>query len=149
MRKRLFAAALLAMVAAPLLAAPADDVRIRVAGLRELGAAFKNVSDGVRGDLQVVMVQQSAREIVAASRAQYRWFPRGSGPQPGLKTAAKAEIWTRGRQFRAAQNAFARQAVAFQRVAARGDAAEIRTAFRSLGGTCKGCHDNFRVPPAN
>lgn len=136
----------LALVGAPLLAAPADQIRARINGYRELGAAFKNVNDGLRGDVQTVLIQQSAREIRNASRAQYEWFPAGTGPQAGVKTAAKAEIWSRSTQFKAAQDAFAQQADAFQRAAASGNAATIRAEARKLGATCKGCHDTFRVP---
>ena len=149
----LFAAAL----AAPLLAAgprtpapsPADVVRTRIAGLRELGAAFKNVSDGMRGDPQIILIQQSARQIKNASNAMNGWFPAGSGPQRGIKTAAKPEIWTRAADFNTAKANFARQADAFQAAAASGNVANIRSAFRQLGGTCKGCHDPFRVPEQN
>lgn len=136
----------LALVGAPLLAAPADQIRARITGYRELGAAFKNVNDGLRGEVQTVLIQQSAREIRNASRAQYAWFPAGTGPQAGVKTAAKPEIWSRSTQFKAAQDAFAQQADVFQRTAAAGNAAAIRAEVRKLGATCKGCHDTFRVP---
>ena len=159
MRKFGFAAApaLLAVaLVAPLHAAAAgsptptaaEAVRTRVAGLRELGAAFKNVSDGMRGgEPQVILIQQSARQIKNASAAMDGWFPAGSGPQRGIKTAAKPEIWTQAARFAAAKANFARQADMFQAAAASGDAATIRGAFRQLGGACKGCHDQFRVPP--
>jgi cytochrome c556 len=144
--KRLTGAALL-LLATPLLAAPADVVRTRVAGLRELGAAFKAVNDGLRGsDPQVMLIQMSARQIVNASRAQYGWFPAGSGPQPGVRTAAKPEVWSQAPRFKAAQDAFAAEALAFQRTAASGDVAALRAGARKLGGTCKGCHDTFKVP---
>ncbi len=129
------------------LAAPADIVRTRIAELRELGAAFKAVNDGLRGsELQTVLIAQSARKIRNAARMQYQWFPAGSGPQPGLKTAAKAEIWAKPVQFKAAQDGFAHQADVFQRAVAGGNAATIRAEARKLGGTCKSCHDTFRVP---
>jgi cytochrome c556 len=140
------ATAAMALACAPLLAAPADVVHTRISGLRELGAAFKNVNDGLRGDVQTVLIQQSAREIRNASRAQYGWFPAGSGPQAGIKTAAKPEIWARAPQFKAAQDAFARQAEVFERTAAGGNAEAMRVEARKLGGTCKGCHETFRVP---
>lgn len=157
MRKIGFAAApaLLALaLVAPMPAAtastpapsPADVVRTRIAGLRELGAAFKNVSDGLRGDPQIILIQQSARQIKNASVAMNGWFPAGSGPRPGIKTAAKPEIWTKPAEFNTAKANFARQADAFQAAAASGNADTIRGAFRQLGGTCKGCHDQFRVP---
>lgn len=156
------AAFALTVAAAPLVAAstqsarpatpapsPADVIRTRIAGLRELGAAFKNVNDGLRGgDPQIVLIQQSARQIKAASQAQYRWFPAGSGPAPGLKTAAKPEIWSKPAEFRTAQDGLARTAAALERAAMSGNADAIRSAARGLGGNCKACHDQFRVPPA-
>lgn len=145
-RKSMLAALAIATVATPLLAAPADTVRSRIAGYRELGAAFKAVNDGLRSDEpQLVLIQQSARQIRNAAAAQYNWYPAGTGAQAGVRTAVKPEIWTQPAQFRAAQDAFATQAAAFQQAANSGNMAAIRTAARSLGGTCKGCHDNFRV----
>ncbi len=144
---RPLALAALVLAAAPLLAAPADDVRSRVAGLRELGASFKAVNDGLRSsEPQTILIQQAARQIRNAAAAQYRWYPAGSGPQAGVKTAAKPEIWTQAPRFKAAQDAFAAQAAAFQLAANSGDINAIRAEARKLGGTCKGCHDSFRVP---
>lgn len=127
-------------------AAVTDTVRARIATYRELGAAFKAVNDGLRGELQTVMIQQSARQIRNVARQQYTLFPAGSGAQPGVKTAAKPEIWAKPAQFKLAQDAFARQAEAFGKAAASGNAALIRAEARKLGATCKACHDTFRVP---
>ena len=99
-RNRLFASLSLGLIGAPLLAAPADTVRSRIAGLRELGAAFKNANDGLRGgEPQIIVIQQSAREIRNAATAQYQWFPVGTGANPAWKTAAKPEIWTNWDDF--------------------------------------------------
>ncbi len=87
MRKRtigIFAAIMVPSLAA--MAAPADVVKTRIAGYRELGAAFKAVNDSLRGnEVQKVLLTQSAREIRNATRQQYGWFPAGSGPQAGVK----------------------------------------------------------------
>ncbi len=145
--RRTLAALVLGIVAAPLLAAPADTVRTRIAGLRELGAAFKNVNDGLRGgQAQTIMIQQSAREIRNAAQAQYQWFPAGTGANPAWKTAAKPEIWAQAARFRAAQDNFRAQADAFQRAAMSGNATAIRASARTLGASCKGCHEQFRAP---
>lgn len=146
-RSRILASLVLAGIAAPLLAAPADQVRTRVDGLRELGAAFKAVNDGLRSSTpQTMLIQISARQIRGAAQAMYGWFPAGTGPQPGIKTAAKPEIWTNAAGFRRAQDDFSAQAAAFQNTANGGDVAAIRAAARNLGGACKGCHDQFRQP---
>lgn len=131
---------------AALAATPADFVRSRVAGYRALGAAFKAANDTVRaGDLRAPRLQQAAGQIVAASQRQYKWFPKGSATAPGVKSAARPEIWTQPAEFRAAQDGFARQAVAFQRAVGSGDERLVRSEARKLGAQCKGCHDRFRV----
>ena len=133
------------LLATQSLAAPADDVRIRVAGLREMGAAFKAVKDGLAtSSPQTMLIQMSARQLVTSSRDQYKWFPVGSGPQPGLKTRAKSDIWADPAKFKQAQDALAAQAVTFQATAATGDVGAIRAQFAKLGQTCKSCHDDFR-----
>lgn len=143
----LAAGLIVATIATPLLAAPADVVKSRIASYRELGAAFKNVNDALRGpNPPAVILQLSSREIMSAARAQGGWFPAGSGPQPGIKTRAKAEIWTQAPRFRAAQAAFATQAASFDRAVKTGNVTAIRAEARKLGGTCKGCHDQFRTP---
>ena len=138
------AAVAAATIATPLFAAPADTIRARVAGYRALGAAFKSANDALRSG-QTASIPNAARQIQAASRQQYSWFPRGSAAAPGVTSKAKPEIWAQGARFKAAQDAFAAQAVVFQRAAGSGNAALIRSEARKLGATCKGCHDSFRV----
>lgn len=141
------AALALALLSAPVHAAPADDVKVRVTGLRELGAAFKTVKDGLSGSPpQTVLIQQAAKQIRNAARAQYGWFPAGSGPQAGLKTAARPDIWNQPQKFKAAQDGFAAAADGFLAKAnASGDAAVLRAEMMKLGGACKSCHDSFRA----
>lgn len=138
--------ALVAALAAPLLASPADTVKSRISAYRELGTAFKGVNDGLRGEPQTVILQQYARQIRNFAKMQYTLFPADSGPQPGVKTLALPAIWAKPAQFKAAQDAFTNQAAAFQKAVSGGNAAAIRAEARKLGGSCKGCHDQFRQP---
>ncbi|MCX7283598.1 MAG: cytochrome c [Novosphingobium sp.] len=132
-------------LATPLLAAPADSIASRIAGYRDLGAAFKSVNDSLRAPSPDTGKLKAAAQTIRASAAhQYKWFPRGTGPEAGVKTAAKAAIWTNSAEFKKAQDAFAAKAIAFEGVAASGDEAAIRSASRVLGATCKSCHDQFR-----
>lgn len=145
MRTRVVGAILVGALALPALAAPADTIRARINGYRELGAAFKSVNDGLRGEVQTILIQQSARQIKNAAREQYSWFAPGSASAPGVKTYARPEIWRNAAEFKGMQDAFARQADALQKAAASGNAATIRAEARKLGGTCKACHDKFRI----
>lgn len=146
---RTFAALALGALSIGLVATtpPADTVRGRIAAYRELGASFKGVNDSLRGgEVQGVVLAQYARQIRNYSRQQYAWFPAGSGQESGARTKARSEIWLKPNDFKAAQDAFARQADAFQRAVQSNNADTIRAGARALGGTCKGCHDNFRQP---
>lgn len=127
-------------------AADGDVVKARIASYRELGAAFKNLNDELRKPgPQIYIVQLSARQIRSIAQAQYRFFPAGSGPRPGVKTAARAEIWTQPAQFRTAQDAFGRQAQAFATAAQSGDVPRIKLAAKALGQSCAACHKAFRI----
>lgn len=143
---RLVAPILVVAVAAPLLAAPADQARTRIAGYRQLGASFKTVNDGLRAPSPpLAQIQAAARQIRAAAAQQYAWYPAGSGPRAGVKTAAKPEIWTQGARFRQLQDGFTAQATVLQHATDGGNPAAIRAAARSLGASCKACHDQFRI----
>jgi len=136
-----------AVCCTPLMASAPDLAKVRIGHFRKLGAAYKTVSDALRhGDVHSDSVRQALQQIEDAANNLGSWFPPGSGPQPGVKTSAKPEIWTDANEFRAAREAFASQNAALQRVAPDGDAAAIRTEVLKLGATCKACHDKFRVP---
>lgn len=146
LRRKIVVAALAGALAAPLIAAPTDIVATRIAGFREVGAAFKNINDELKSSTpQSYVIQISARQIRDYARQHYGWFPAGSGQKPGLKTAAKAEIWSQAAAFKAAQDGFAKQANAFATVAASGDMAKIRGQAKLLGQSCATCHRSFRV----
>ena len=74
------------------------------------------------------------------------WFPKGSGPESGVKTDAKAEVWNDAAGFAAAANRFQGEAAKLQEIAAGGDIAAIKAQVRATGGACKNCHDKYRVP---
>lgn len=144
--RRILASLVLAGFGAPLLAAPADQVRARVEGYRDLGKQFKAINDGLRAPSpQGAALRASVQKIRQSAVQQYNWFPAGSGPRSGVKTAARAEIWAKTGQFRQSQDAFAAQAAVLERAVNGGDVATMRSAARNLGATCKGCHDQFRL----
>src|SRR5262245_47362982 len=73
----------------------------------ELGKAFKTIRDQSRGSTpDVPAIQRAAKVVNDASVDQARWFPAGTGPETGIKTRAKAEIWAKPQDFEAAQKQF-------------------------------------------
>jgi cytochrome c556 len=139
--------AIAVLAASPVLAATAADViKARIDGYRKLGAAYKKVNDELKaGSPQIQVLQASAVEIRNTSRQLVNWFPAGTGPGSGAKTAAKPEIWTKAGEFRAAQAAFVKQADAFYQAAASKDVNRISAQAKVLGQSCSTCHRAFRA----
>jgi cytochrome c556 len=117
----------------------------RQANLRDLGAAFKAVADELKKSAPALpVIRQYVEQIDALAQQQRFWFPRGSGPESEIETAAKPEIWIRTKEFSDAERAFATEATRFSEVARSSDLDAIKSQFRTVGKTCKGCHDAFR-----
>ena len=68
-------------------------------------------------------------------------FPAGSGDG---KTKAKAAVWDKWDDFKAAADKAGAAAEEFGAAMSSGDKGQMAAAFKKLGGSCKGCHDDFR-----
>lgn len=117
----------------------------RQANLRDLGAAFKAISDELKKPAPALpVIRQYAGQIDSLAQQQRFWFPAGSGPESEIETEAKPEIWTRGKEFAHAQRALINEAARLRQVAAASDIEAIKSQYRAVGKTCKGCHNAFR-----
>ena len=111
------------------------------------GAAFKAILDELKKDTpDQAVLTSNATKLKVSSTALPSWFPKGSGPESGVKTDAKAEVWSDAAGFAAAANKFQIEASKLQQLATAGDVAGMKAQSRVVGGTCKGCHDKYRVP---
>jgi cytochrome c556 len=69
-------------------------------------------------------------------------FPEGSGDG---KTGALPAIWEKPAEFKIVLNKFVVAANEMAEAADSGEMSAIGPAIKKLGGSCKGCHDNFRA----
>ena len=83
-----------------------------------------------------------AKGIAALAPVTQHIFPADSYIEGGH---AKAEIWSDPDAFAERRQNFLDAAAALGAVADSGDQAAFMGAFKTLGGACKGCHDNFRA----
>jgi cytochrome c556 len=124
----------------------AQTIAARQAGYKQMGAAFKTINDQLRaGSPDTAAIAAAAKRISDTSTAQFGWFPRGSGPEAGVKTRAKADIWSDPAGFAAAQKALQTEAAKMQRLATAKDVAGMKAQAKALGGACAGCHKPFRA----
>lgn len=122
-------------------------IAARHQGFKQLGGAFKAIFDQVKSsspDKAVILANAQKANSVAGQVGT--WFPKGSGPEAGVKTSAKPQIWSDPQGFAAAVQKLQAETGKLQQVAAAGDMAAIKAQVQATGGACKNCHDKFRVP---
>ena len=68
-------------------------------------------------------------------------FPEGSGKG---KTEALAAIWEDKEAFAAAMDKFVKATDGIAMAGESGNISDIGPAIKALGGSCKGCHDDYR-----
>ncbi len=127
---------------------PAEIIKARHDKLKDLGTQAKAIGGQVKsGTLDRTVLTDAAKKIAAYARDLPSWFPKGTGPESGEKTLAKAEIWTQPADFQAAADKFVPEADKLVEIVATGDAAAIGAQLQATGKTCGGCHKPFRTPP--
>jgi cytochrome c556 len=72
-------------------------------------------------------------------------FPRGSGPEAGVKTAALPAVWEKWAEFQAAAKAQSDAADNLLKLARANDEAGFKAGFAAMGRSCGGCHEPFRA----
>ena len=154
MRKmRVLALAAAAMITAAAGVALAADmtavIQARQAHYKVIGGASKGINDQLNSATpDVAAIQGYARTLDQLAPQIPSWFPAGSGPESGVKTLAKAEIWTQPAAFAAAAAGFATEARHFDMTAAGGNVDAIRAEYPTLAKACGNCHGQFRAKPS-
>ncbi len=126
---------------------PKVVIETRQANLKDMGANFKTINDQTKAATpDMAAITAAADKIKGYSVDIGTWFPAGTGPETGIKTAALPKIWEDKATFEAAVAKVQLEASAMQTAAASGDIAQVKAQFPKTGGACKNCHDTFRKP---
>ena len=127
---------------------PAELIANRQAGYKQIQAAMKGIGDQFRAsEPSPPVIRQHSAALARLTPQVGGWFPRGTGPEAGVRTRAKAEIWSEPQRFRSASVDLVVAARRLEAAARGSDTAAIQSAYRALGATCSACHDRFRGPP--
>ncbi|MDF2368903.1 cytochrome c [Sneathiella sp.] len=120
------------------------EADFRIAEMKKLGMNMGAIAKVAKGEMSYSdSLNDNAAEIAEIASNMPKLFPEGSGVEA---SRAKPEIWTETAAFQEDIDNF--QAAATQLVAAvkTGDQAMIGAALKETGGTCGGCHKQFRKP---
>lgn len=124
-----------------------EAIKSRKANYKEIGGAFKTLNDEIKtGAPSIDTIQPLAKDLLKRGSMQMNFFPVGSGPESGEKTRAKAAIWSELQDFHRIHDDFMQSAQKLNQAIDAGDLAAITSAQKSLGTTCKSCHEKYREP---
>jgi cytochrome c556 len=139
------ALSVLAAAAAAATLAPADAVAMRQTQMKELGASFRTLNEELRGDTpDMAKVEAAVAVMNKTGKDLPAWFPAGSGPEAGIKTHAKPEVWSDAAGFAGAAKGFATETAKMQAMVDSGDTDALSVQAKVVGQTCGACHAAFR-----
>jgi cytochrome c556 len=130
-------------------AKPDDAIKARQATFAVVAAHVGRIKSNLDGDYKKEDVMRSAAVIQAIANAGLTsFFPQGTDKGIGFhETQVKPELFdpANAKKVTEVVNNFNEQANQLVVVANVGDKAAVQTQFGKLRGTCKGCHDSFRI----
>jgi len=136
---------LAALPAAAQFQKPEDAVKYRKAAFTVMGTHFGRIGAMVNGRVPFDGAVAAANAEVVSDLAKLPFAGFVEGTSGTEKGQPKPVVWTDRAKFDAAAKKM-QDEVAKLTVAAKGNNLEqLKAAFGSTSGTCKSCHDDFRV----
>lgn len=125
---------------------PEDAIKWRQSAYATMGWSMARIKSNVEGTYNKEDVIKAANVIQAiANSGMGALYVPGSDKGKGwAETRVKPELFTDKEGVGKAAMAFGKEANEMAKVAATGDAAAVKVQMGKLGGTCKGCHDDYK-----
>jgi cytochrome c556 len=147
MRIRLLGAALVALAVAGVAEASIDVatiVRTRQANFKTLLSLHRAIKGELtRGAPRMAVVSQAAAQEAVLARQLPSWFVAGAGPDNGVRTDARREVWSSAADFRAKAGALSSALARLETTARAGGVGRMRAQQRAVGEACQACHDDY------
>lgn len=123
---------------------PEDAVKYRQSALTVMANSFGRIGAMVNGraPFDAKVAQDNAHVVATLSTLPWAGFAANT---ESLKSRAKSEIWKEAGKFKEASDKFVAEAAKLEAASKTGNLDTIKTAFGAVGGSCKACHDAFRV----
>jgi cytochrome c556 len=123
-------------------------IKARQDKLRDMGAALKGIDDELkkRNPDWDTIILPNADTVQNRSGYLLNWFPKGSGPESGVKTYALPALWQKPDDFTRLGKALMAETAKLKQVAATKNVDALKAEVVALGKNCKACHDNYRSP---
>jgi cytochrome c556 len=127
---------------------PEDAIKYRQAGYRYLswnmGKIKANIDSAVYNKAEVIAAANTIAAI-ANSGMGALYVPGSEKDVGAVKTAVKPEFFSKPQDVAKVAQAFNKEANELAKIAVTGDSAAVKAQFGKAGGTCKACHDDFKL----
>ena len=122
------------------------EIKQRHDNFEGLGDSFKVIRTQLEGGSpDMAAIEAAAADMNTRAQAISGLFPEGTSREAGFDTEALAAIWEDKPGFETAAQNLVDATAEMMTIAASGDAAAIGEQVKMVGGTCKACHDKFRL----
>ena len=126
-------------------AAAADVIKGRQAAMMLSGVAMASIKGAIDAGQPLASQRFSTRSLARWAHAVPGMFPAGSGPEAGVPSNARAEIWSDRAGFEARAADYAAAADRLAELAAGDDAAAFAEQWTAVRATCQACHDGYKA----
>tara|TARA_R110002072_G_scaffold104540_2_gene228993 strand:- start:7817 stop:8245 length:429 start_codon:yes stop_codon:yes gene_type:complete len=118
------------------------EINYRKAVMKVVGGHMGGIAGILRGGVHSEELAYHAKGMANVAAIVPGVFPQGSGDG---KTDALPAIWEDDAAFKVAMDRFVTAAEAIGAAAETGDNGAIASKVKALGGSCKGCHDDYKA----
>lgn len=124
---------------------PAGIVKGRQAAMMLSGVAMGAMKSATDAGQPPASQRFNSRALARWAHAVPGMFPAGSGPDSGLETHARAEVWSDRAGFEARAADYAAAADRLAELAAGEDAAAFAAQWTVVRSSCQSCHDVYKA----
>ncbi len=126
-------------------AKPEDAIKYRQSAFSVMGTHMGRLGAMANGKIpyDAKAAAESANVLDTLAKLPFAAF--GHGTETGGNTKALPEIWKDGAKFKDASEKMAAAASKLNAAVKASGLDGLKAEFGSTGGTCKGCHDNFKA----
>ena len=122
-----------------------DVIKGRQGAMMLSGVAMASIKGAIDAGQPLASQRFSTRSLARWAHAVPGMFPAGSGPEAGVQSNARAEIWSDRAGFEARAADYAAAADRLAELAAGDDAAAFAAHWAVVRATCQACHDGYKA----
>jgi len=142
MKKVFFGILAGALLVPTALADAKTETEYRQAVYKSIGGHMTSIVTILKNQVHQGDLALHARGLANLAEVAPNVFPEGSNHE---KSKALPAVWENPAEFEERMNTFVKASGDFATVIESGDMSKVGDAMKALGGSCKGCHDNFKA----